>query len=81
MFIEGTLTRPAEAKDVDFSQTDAWDMANSMLCSSIINIIEPKLCLNVVYSETTYVMWNNLKKRYLVANTENTSTEGWYSGL
>jgi len=51
-FIEGTLKRPEEVKDQDFSEADAWDMVNSMLCSWILNIIDPKLRLTVAYTET-----------------------------
>ena len=48
-FIDGTLTRPAETSDVDFSEVNAWDMANSMLCSWLLNIIDPKLRMSVAY--------------------------------
>jgi len=68
-FIEGTLKRPAETSDEDFSEANAWDIVNSMLCSWLLNIIDPKLRMTVAYSETAYAMWNNLKRRYSVANT------------
>ena len=43
-------------------------MVNSMLCSWILNVVDSKLCMSVAYSETTYGMWNDLKKRYYIAN-------------
>jgi len=69
-FIEGTLKRPAETSDEDFSEANAWDMVNSMLCSCLRNIIDPRM--TVAYSETAYAMWNDLKKRYSVTNTPKT---------
>jgi len=68
-FIEGTLKHPDETSDEDFSKANTWDMVNSMLCSWLLNIIDPKLRTTVAYSETAYAMWNNMKKRYSVANT------------
>ena len=44
-------------------------MVNSMICSWIINTIDPKLHTSIAYVETTAVMWENLRKRYAVANT------------
>ena len=68
-FFEGTLKRPTEMSDEDFSEANTWDMVNSMLCSWLLNIIDPKLRMAVACSETAYTMWNDLKKRYSVANT------------
>ena len=42
-FIEGTLKRPEKEPDKDFSEADAWDLVNSMLCSWLLNVIDPKL--------------------------------------
>jgi len=39
-----------------------------MLCSWLLNIIDPKVRLNVAYIGTAYAIWNDLKKRYSVAN-------------
>ena len=44
-------------------------MVNSMICSWIINVINPKLHTSIAYAETAYEMWKNLRKRYAVANT------------
>ena len=41
-FIEGTLTKPTP-KGEDLSELNAWEMVNSMICSWIINVIDPKL--------------------------------------
>lgn len=40
-----------------------------LICSWIINVIDPKLHASVAYVETAYEMWQNLRKRYAVANT------------
>ena len=68
-FTEGKLTRPKDENDEGFSEAQAWDMINSMLCSWLFNIIHPKLRLNVAYSDTAKIMWDDLKKRYAMANT------------
>ena len=68
VFIEGPLKRPAKNPDQEFSEADAWDLVNSMLCSWLLNIIDPKVRLNVAYIGTAYAIWNDLKKRYSVAN-------------
>ena len=39
-----------------------------MLCSWLLDVIDPKLQLNVAYIDTTYKIWEDLKKRYSVAN-------------
>jgi len=70
-FIEGTLTCPAKTQYVEFVEANAWDMVNSMLCSWLLNIIDPKQSMIVAYSETTYAIWNDLKKSCLVANLPN----------
>ena len=44
-------------------------MVNSMLCSWLLNIIEPKLRMSIAYSDMTKIMWDNFKKRYATANT------------
>ena len=43
-------------------------MANSILCSRLLNIIDPKLHMSVAYPDSAYDMWKDLKKRYSVAN-------------
>ena len=67
-FIEGTLERLEKAKDQEFTEADAWDMANSMLCSWLLNIIDPKLHMSVAYTDMTFGMWKDLKERYSVVN-------------
>jgi len=65
-FIEGTLKRPEKSVGQGYSEADPWDVANSMLCSWLLNGINPKLRLNVAYIDTA--RWEDLKKRYSVAN-------------
>ena len=69
VFIDETLTRPQPKEDEEFSEADAWDMTNSMLCSWLLNIIDPKLRMSITYSDTVKIMWDDMKKQYAVANT------------
>jgi len=50
------------------SELRSCEMVNSMICSWILNVIEPKLCNSVAFVETAELMWSNLKKHYAVAN-------------
>jgi len=67
-FIDGTLKKPKPNENEEFSEYHAWDIANSMICSWIINVIEPQLRPSIAYVDSTYTMWNNLRKRYAMAN-------------
>ena len=51
-FIDGMLERPNEQEDEEFTECHAWDMVNSMLCSWMLNIIDPKLQMSIAYSDT-----------------------------
>ena len=62
-FIDGTLTRPEAKEGEEFSERDAWDMTNSMLCSWLLNVIDLKLRTSIAYLDTAKVMWDNLNKR------------------
>lgn len=44
-------------------------MVNSMICSWIVYVTDPKLHTRVAYAETAQAMWENLQRRYVVANT------------
>ena len=44
-------------------------MTNSMLCSWLLNVIDPKLRMSVAYSGTAKVMWDDMKKQYAMVNT------------
>jgi len=68
-FINGTLKRPAAREDEDFSEYDTWDMANSMLFSWLLNVIDPKLWMTIAYCDTALSIWAHLKKRYDMVNT------------
>ena len=67
-FIEETLTKPTPKEGEDQSELNAWEMVNSMICSLIIHVIDPKLHNSVAYANTVYFMLENLWKRYAVAN-------------
>jgi len=68
-FVDGTLTRPEANEGEEFLERDAWDMTNSMLCSWLLNVIESKLHMSIAYSLTAKVVWDDLNKRYAMANT------------
>ena len=42
-FIEGTLTKLKPKEGEDYSELVAWEMVNSIICSWIVNVIDPKL--------------------------------------
>ena len=60
-FLKGKLTRPADVEGEDFSKAQAWDMVNSMLSSWLLNVMDPKLRMNVAYSDTAKIMLDDLK--------------------
>jgi len=68
-FIDAMLGRPNEKGNEDFTECHVWDMVNSMLCSWMLNIIDPKLRMSIAHSETAKTMWGDLKKRYGMPNT------------
>jgi len=39
-----------------------------MICSWILNVIDPKLRTSITYVETAELMWTNLRKRYAIFN-------------
>ena len=51
--IEGTLTKPKSKDDDDPTELKAWEMLNSMICSWMVNVINPKLHISMAYVETT----------------------------
>ena len=61
-FIEGTLRKPVLKEGDDPTEYNAWEMVNSMICSWIINVIDPKLHASIAYIETAAAMWENLRK-------------------
>jgi len=67
-FIDGSLTKPELKEGEGFSAYHAWDIVNSMICSWILNVIESRLRPSVAYAETASAMWQDLQKRYGVAN-------------
>ena len=51
-FITGTLKRSKKATEQEFSVADAWGLVNFMLYLWLLNVINPKLQLNVAYIDT-----------------------------
>jgi len=42
---------------------------HSMLCSSLLNVVDLKLRMSMAYSNTTHGMWEDMRKRYTMGNT------------
>jgi len=61
-FIDGTLAKLTPQEAEDQSELVAWEMANSMICSWIVNIIDPKLYASVAYTKTAKSICENLRK-------------------
>lgn len=68
MVIGRELPKPTPKEGEDMTKLQQWEMVNSITCSWILNIIEPKLRTNVAFVETVQLIWENLKKRYVIAN-------------
>ena len=54
--MDGTLGTYELKKGDDLSKLNAWEMANSMICSWILNVVDTKLHPSVAYMETTLDM-------------------------
>jgi len=67
-FIEGKQNKSEPNEGEDMIELQAWAIVNSMICSWILNIIEPKLRTSIAYIDTTEQMWQNLKKGYAISN-------------
>ena len=61
-FIDGTLQKPQPAEGEDNTEVQTWEMINSMICSWILNVIEPNLRSSIAYVDTADLMWSNPKK-------------------
>ena len=68
-FINRTQERPEAIDDEDFFENNAWDMTNSMLCTWLLNVIDPKLRMTIAYCDTAKDMWDDVRKRYRIDNT------------
>ena len=49
------------------AEINAREIVNSMIQSWIMNVIEPKLHMSVAYVNSAQKLWENIKKRYVVA--------------
>ena len=58
-FIDETLKRLDLKEGDDQTELNAWEMANSMICSWIISVIDSKLHPSIAYIETAAGMWDN----------------------
>ena len=67
-FIDGTITKTTVQDGKIAAEINAWEMVNSMVQSWIMNIIDPKLHKSVAYVNSAQSLWENIRKRYAVAN-------------
>ena len=67
-FIEGTITKPSPKDGEDTIELQTWEIANSMVCSWILNVIKPKFRTSIAYVDTAKHMWTSLKKHCAVSN-------------
>jgi len=77
--------RPKGKYDEDL-KCHEWDMAKSMLCSWLLNVIDRKLWMSVAYLRWK-ILWDDLKKHHsmaksstiyqLIANIETVNKETW----
>jgi len=68
--IDKTLSRLEPKEGEEFLEADAWDMANSMLCLWLANVIDSKLRISIAYSDIAKITWDDMKKHYTLANTK-----------
>jgi len=68
-FIDRIIKKPKD----DLSEINAWEMVNSMICSWILNDVDPKLHTSIAYAETAREKWTNLQKSYAIGNAPKMS--------
>ena len=67
-FIDGTISRPVKEDGKSLAEINTWEMVNSIIQSWLTNVIEPTLHKSVAYVDSAQKLWENIKKRYVVAN-------------
>ena len=56
--IDGILMQPTRKGDEYFSKANVWDMVNSMLCSWILDILDPKLHMSIGIAYPKNYLWD-----------------------
>ena len=67
-FIDGAISKPTEKDGKTVAEINAGEMVNSTIQSWIMNIIDPKLHKSVAYVHSACTLWENIRKRCVVAN-------------
>ena len=62
-FVDGTLIKPSIEKDVS-----NWARCNDLVSSWILNSVSLNIRNSILYAETTYGIWNDLKERFSQSN-------------
>ena len=64
-FVDGSVNASMAVTPL---KKQAWSKCNSMISSWIWNSVSPHLTASVIYRDTTFEVWNTLKKRFSQAN-------------
>ncbi|XP_077252032.1 uncharacterized protein LOC143891317 [Tasmannia lanceolata] len=65
-FIDGSIKKPTDPKDEDFAQ---WVRCDNMVNSWLLNSLSKELAASVIYAETAYEIWTDLKERFSQTNS------------
>ncbi|GAA0155832.1 transmembrane signal receptor [Lithospermum erythrorhizon] len=63
-FVNGDFTRPANNP----TMAAQWDRCNSMVTSWILHSVEREIVKSIIYYDTAFEIWNQLKTRYSQSN-------------
>ena len=64
-FVDGSVNASMAVTPL---KKQAWSKCNSMISSWIWKSVSPHLTASVIYRDTTFEVWNTLKKRFSQAN-------------
>lgn len=59
-FINGNITQPT----ADEPNIDLWQRCNDMVTAWILNVLTADIADSVIYSSSTYEIWNELDARF-----------------
>nr|GLL19625.1 uncharacterized protein LOC109181269 [Ipomoea trifida] len=61
VFVNGTITKPSTD---DMEKYLAWERCNNMVVSWIVRTLSPSIGSTVLWIDTTYGVWDDLKRRF-----------------
>ncbi|XP_074297824.1 uncharacterized protein LOC141628605 [Silene latifolia] len=69
-FLDGTIKEPKQGKKSEESMEHiVWRQCNAMGKAWLRNLIDPKLYVNIAFSESVVQIWEELKERYATGNS------------